>query len=268
MIAIIHLICIIIVSILIIIVIFLGTHLVKMEYFKIQIEVPAKFRYIHISDIHDKISFINGSISNMINSHSPNFVVATGDYSNTQDNLSKVIMELGNIKSPVFMVLGNYEREEQINFLKKRQTPLDLLEKEVSKYSNLKLLINEGSVLNIESTKIFIYGFDNSTYGNEIYNSVNNINSQYKIILAHSPNIINIIEKEKIEYNHILVGHTHGKQINIPIVTKTVYDKFHIGFKKMSRNRFFSISKGLGTVRIPIRINSRPVISIYDVLKN
>lgn len=247
-------------------IIILTTHLVKVEHMEIKQKVPSNFRFVHISDIHNKVSFINGRISSIINSTNPNFIVVTGDYSNTQKNLSKVIKELGNIKYPVFMVLGNYEREEQKNYFMKRNIELDKLVNEVSKYDNLKLLINENSILYMGETKVLIYGFDNSIYGNEKYDiETEKISNDYKIVLAHSPNIINTIESKGMSYNHILVGHTHGGQINIPIL-KTAYAGFHIGYKEISNDQYFSISRGLGTVRIPLRIRSNPVIDVYDVV--
>ncbi|WMM23935.1 metallophosphoesterase [Tissierella sp. MB52-C2] len=217
-----------------------GTHSVKIEHIEIQKKVPSNFRFIHISDIHNKAKFINGRISSIINSTNPDFVVITGDYSNTQKKLPKVIKELGTIKQPVLMVLGNYEREEQKNLFMKRNISLDKLSNEISKYDNLKLLINESLILTIGETKILIYGFDNSVYGNEKYDiGIEKISNDYKIILAHSPNIINTIESKEISYNHILVGHTHGRQINIPTLYKTAYDRFHIGCKKIKNNQYF-----------------------------
>ena len=243
-----------------------STHLVKIEHIEIKKKVPSNFRFIHISDIHNKVNFINGRISSIINSANPDFVVITGDYSNTQKKLSRVIEELGAIKYPIFMVLGNYEREEQKNFFMKRNISLDKLSNEISKYDNLKLLINESSILTLGETKILIYGFDNSVYGNEKHDiGIEKISNDYKIILAHLPNIINIIETKEIRYNHILVGHTHGRQINIPILYKTSYDGSHIGCKKIKRDQYFSISRGVGTVRIPLRIRSTPVIDVYDI---
>lgn len=244
-----------------------STHLVKVEHIEIQKKVPSNFRFIHISDIHNKVNFINGRISSIINSKNPDFVVVTGDYSNTQKKLSRVIEELSVIAHPVFMILGNYEREEQKYFLMKRDISLDKLTNEISKYNNLKLLVNENSLLTIRETKVLIYGFDNSKYGNERYDiDIEKTSNDYKIILAHSPNIINTIEAREISYNHILVGHTHGRQINIPILYKTSYDGFHIGCKKINNDQYFSVSRGLGTVRVPLRIRSAPVIDVYDVV--
>ena len=252
---------------LIVILAIVETHILKVNVVNLKFNVPSEFRYIHISDIHNKTSFVNGRISKIINSEQPDFVVATGDYSNTQNKLSKVISELGNINSNVFLILGNYEREEEVSFLNKRNISLGLLNQEILKHRNLKLLVNDEVDVRIKESIISIYGFDNSVYGNEEYISKSiKLEEDYKIILAHSPNIINKVNKEKITYNHILVGHTHGKQINIPI-NKTAYDHYHIGLQKQDDCKFFSISNGLGTVRLPLRIRSRSSIDVYNIEK-
>lgn len=252
---------------LIAVIVIIETHIARVNVVNLKFNVPSEFRYIHISDIHNKISFVNGRISKIINSEQPDFVVATGDYSNTQNKLSEVISELGKINSNVVLILGNYEREEEVKFLKKRNISLDLLKEEILKHNNLKLLVNDEIEVKIKESNISIYGFDNSVYGNEDYiEKPQKCEKNYKIILAHSPNIINKVNKEKITYNHILVGHTHGKQINVPI-NKTAYDHYHIGLQKQDDSKFFSISKGLGTVRLPLRIRSRSSIDVYNIEK-
>ncbi len=243
-----------------------GTHVVRKHTIKIKKNIPNKIKYIHISDIHNKRIFLNGKLRDIINSNQPDFVVVTGDYSANQKNLPDVIKELGCINAPVYLVLGNYERREKVNLFKKRSITLDLLMEEVKKYRHLKLLINESHLLKVGATNIFIYGFDNSSYGNESYDLTNKqLNSHFSIMLAHSPRIIRYIEANQISFNHILVGHTHGKQVNIPYLSKTPYDEFHIGFKKIGKDRYFSISKGLGTTKVSLRINAQPEVVIYEV---
>lgn len=247
-----------------------GTHIVKTLNYTIKCEVPNKFKFIHISDIHGKTGFLNGKVSNIINKLSPDFVVVTGDCANNYKRFPEVIRNLGMIKSPIYMVLGNYEREESKGILSKK-TPIafEKILNEIKKYDNITLLINKHEIIKLEDTKILVFGFDNSKYGNERYNKyVDNIEYDYKILLAHSPNIMKIVEDNDIKYNHILVGHTHGGQINIPSLFKNPYNRFHIGLRKINENQYFSINPGLGTVRIPFRINSMPEITIYNVGEN
>jgi len=246
----------------------INTHVVEIEANVIDYQTPSELNYIHISDLHNKLFYLNGRLSSIINKNKPKFVVATGDYSNNQRSLSKVIFELSKVKCEVYMILGNYEREEEQYLKSKRKISIDLLRQEVGKYKNLHLLINESIEMQYGKSKIYFHGFDNSTYGNEkeIINYKKDEND-YTILMAHSPNIINYIKKHNYDYNHLLVGHTHGKQVNISF-NKTFYDKYHIGLKRVSEDQFFSISKGLGTVRIPLRVNSRPTINIYNTRCN
>jgi predicted MPP superfamily phosphohydrolase len=84
--------------------------------------------------------------------------------------------------------------------------------------------------------------------------------------LAHSPNIIKYIDGNYISYDLLLTGHTHGNQINLPYIKKIIsqYSNFHIGVKTIE-NKLFYISKGLGTTKLPIRINAMPEITVFRI---
>lgn len=241
------------------------TNWVAIKKGKLDIPLQSELHYVHISDIHGKTRFINGVLSKKINDLKPDFVLVTGDYSNKQKSLFKVISELSQINSKIIMVLGNYEREELVNLYKKRSITLETLEHEVNKYSNIRLLVNEEEMIHIGGTNISIYGFDNSVYGNESYAiSPTNMPIHLKLLLAHSPNIVHYIKHHNIDYNHLLVGHTHGKQINLPVFHSS-YDHFHIGTKQVANHKYFSITSGLGTVKLPFRLGVKPVIDYYTV---
>jgi predicted MPP superfamily phosphohydrolase len=242
------------------------TNWVVIKKSKLDMSLTSELHYVHISDIHGKTRFINGLLFKKINDLKADFVLVTGDYSNKQKSLSKVISELSQINSNILMVLGNYEREELVSLYKKRSITLEVLEDEVNKYSNIRLLVNEEKTIHIDGINISIYGFDNSVYGNESYTiSETHMPIHLKLLLAHSPNIVHYIKDHNIDYNHLLVGHTHGKQINLPLVHSS-YDHFHIGTIHEDEGRYFSITKGLGTVKLPIRIFAKPTIHHYKVL--
>ncbi|GFZ92684.1 hypothetical protein GCM10008018_43940 [Paenibacillus marchantiophytorum] len=136
---------------------------------------------------------MNGKLVNIVNQINPDIVFITGDLVSKQKKLEKIILELSKINSEkIFFVPGNYEREEVKGFKKRHIT------KEQYRYIRRELenigiifLENGNSRINIRGREISIYGFDNSIYGNEKYNMVSGKESEYRIILAQSPNIIN-----------------------------------------------------------------------------
>lgn len=257
-----------IIVIIIVLYLVIHTYLVRISRNEVKADVKKEFSFVHISDIHGSLRFINGSVSSIINKLSPNFVVVTGDLSNKQEQLPKVLDELGKIvtENGIFLVLGNYEGQE-IHGFRKANTDIDMSINLIKENRSLTLLKNEHCLLNFDGNKVLLYGFDNSTYGKEHYEkSIDDIECDYKIILAHSPNIIKVIEQLAIACNQILVGHTHGGQINILKFNGLgKYKDFHTGVKSY-KNILFCISRGLGTVKIPIRINCFPEISVYKII--
>ena len=248
--------------------IILNTYLIKISFNEIKANIKNEFTFIHISDIHGTLRFLNGSLCSIINRLSPDFVVVTGDLSNTREQLPKVLTELSNIaaKNGVFIVLGNYEGQE-IRGFRKRNTDINDSIRLIEDHSALTLLKNEYCLLDINGNQVLIYGFDNSTYSKAKYDkSIDLLENDYKIILAHSPSIIKIIDELNISSNQVLVGHTHGGQINI-LNSRRIgdYSDFHIGVKEHN-DTLFCINRGLGTVKIPVRVNCYPEISVYNVM--
>ncbi|QUI23118.1 metallophosphoesterase family protein [Vallitalea pronyensis] len=221
--------------------------------------------YVHITDIHGKIKFTNGQLAHKINKINPNFVLVTGDLANNIRQYPRVFKALGTIKSPIYMVLGNYEYKNFVNNpFKKEIINFDMILDEVKKYKHIHLLMNEPMVYHHGNKEVQIYGFDQSQYGNEAFH-IHKQTSMYRIVLAHSPYIMHYIRKHGIGFNHLLVGHTHGKQINLGKHVKFPYGHYHIGDKRLNSTMLFTINRGLGTSRIPLRINSQPEIRVYDI---
>jgi hypothetical protein len=241
------------------------THFLITKKYALKSKVPLGLKYIHISDLHGKTWFINGSISQIINDEAPDFVVVTGDLTDREAQLSRVVTALGRIVCPVFMVLGNHDRVEEGWFQGKKERHLDLLWEKTAKYESLKLLVNEAITFRAKGKTVSIYGFDNSKYGFEQYNNVDAMLGEYKILLAHSPSIAKKIVDMPIEFHHLLVGHTHGNQINLPILKGTQFYIPHVGLTEIGEFKYVSVSKGLGTTRIPVRINCRPEMVIYKI---
>lgn len=255
---------------LICVIIFVGfiqfeTHFLKTITFPLKSKVPLGLHYIHISDLHGKTWFINGRLSQKINRKWPDFVVVTGDLTDQEAQLHRVVVELGRIVCPVFMVLGNHDRVEEGWQQVKKERNLDMLRVEVSKHEGLKLLVNEEITIAAKGKTISIYGFDNSKYGNEQYHKVDAMVGDYKILLAHSPSIAKTIVDMHIDFQHLMVGHTHGNQINLPFLKGTKFYKPHIGFTEIGAFKYVSVSKGLGTTRIPMRINCSTEMVIYKI---
>lgn len=259
----------ILIILLFIIYIIINTHYLKISKVKLY-NSPQYLKIAHISDIHGKLKFLNGELTTILNNQKLDYLIVTGDLANNyeQRRLVRDALNKVNVTYKTLIVLGNYERIKY----KMPHNTVSFLTSNIKKYFNnnkIQVLVNEPYVHNFNKTRILFWGFDNSIYGREKYDKgLNESKFNYKILLAHSPKILNYIKQHKIQANLLLVGHTHGNQINLPILKriKNDYCKYHIGIKQFN-NMQVNISRGLGTSRLNLRVNSLPEITIIELLQ-
>ncbi len=252
------------------IVLIFHTHYAKTTRINLSSNRYPSFRLVHISDLHGKTLFLNGRISSLVNRLDPDLIFVTGDLANNRKQLDSVIREIGKMtaKHGIYFVPGNYEREEVVFFRKQKFSTEEYKDLITQLNQTMTVLENSGERLPIGEGQLFVYGFDNSVYGNERFNSTGSpieYEHDFTILLAHSPNIISLVNELNLDYNLLLTGHTHGGQIRLFGRTTGSYKHFHMGVKKTGPNRFFAITRGLGTVKLPVRFACFPEICVYDI---
>jgi len=88
-----------------------------------------------------------------------------------------------------------------------------------------------------------------------------------KILLAHSPEIFRKVKNKKIDL--VLVGHTHGCQINIPFLCDFIvplkYDKQYKRGLFKENGVYMYVNKGIGETFLPVRFNSPPEITLIEL---
>lgn len=239
---------------------------IQVEEISIEIEnLPDAFAnatIVHLTDFH---SFGFGErekkvleIADQIN---PDFVFITGDFidSETKDIAAceKFWQEIGKrYQGKIFGVLGNHDP----NSLEK------LLEK-----AEIVILDNENIRIFQGKEYIYLVGVNDPDTGRDnlqkaIMNTEINVP---KILLAHSPDIINGLEQGKVDL--ILVGHTHGGQIKIPFlrpfwVPTQNRGKYAKGLFKVNNIDLY-VNRGIGTTALPIRFNCSPEITVIELIK-
>ncbi|QRG66837.1 metallophosphoesterase [Brevibacillus choshinensis] len=69
---------------------------------------------IHITDLHGRIRFLNGSLHRLLNRWRPDMVFVTGDLAQNSGQLAYVMDEIARVRAKrgIYFVPGNYEREE------------------------------------------------------------------------------------------------------------------------------------------------------------
>lgn len=86
----------------------------------------------------------------------------------------------------------------------------------------------------------------------------------FNLLLSHNPDVFP--QAAKLGYDLVLGGHTHGGQVTVEIVeqwvnaghffTPYVAGKYHIG------NAALYVSRGIGTVNLPMRIGALPEVTL------
>ncbi|UKL00175.1 metallophosphoesterase [Brevibacillus brevis] len=249
-------------------IIFLAYHTTYVKTSTVKLTIPSvpPLTLVHLSDPHGRIRFWNGELHKLVNVHDPDLVMVTGDLTQHSGQLTRVLSELAKVKSRdgIFFVPGNYEREAG-RLHKNVYSDAAYHSQKEAWEQVMKVLENESTVIEKGGRRIWIYGFDNSIYGNEQRPEQEIQQANMTIFLAHSPNIISLIYNEDLKADLLLSGHTHGGQIRLFNRTVGAYKHFHVGQKEDQSVGVFGISRGLGTSRLPIRLNCFPEITVYMI---
>ena len=270
----------IILIILSLVILFLGYYMVIFEPNNIKIEkqilaienLPQSFegvRIVHLTDLHSLwFGWREKKILQILEELEPDFVFLTGDF---VDPMTKLITdrELNSVKvfwqelgekyeNRIFAVLGNHDPQSLKNLLEK---------------SGINVLDNENKKLKRDKEFIFLIGVDDPRTGrDDLSRATKGIQeNRPKILLAHAPDIISEAVEKRIDL--VLVGDTHGSQVNIPILNPilkylkplTKYGRKYTSGLFRVKDTYLYVNRGIGTSLIPIRFNCPPEIALIEL---
>lgn len=254
-----------------------GTRGLITKEYKIETNIDNSFdglKIVHFSDLHYLRITNKETTKNIIkeiNILNPDIVVFTGDlidkdYTPTNTDINDLKELLLSIKSKYgkYSVIGNNDN-------KIRETIEDIYTN-----SNFILLNNDYDIIyGNNNDKLFIGGLDTYSYDKSDIDKVmtyfaDNEDINYKIILVHEPDYIDIINSKYNDINLVLSGHSHNGQVNIPYVKKLFLPfgsrKYYENHYKVNNTDLY-ISSGLGESRINFRIFNKPSINFYRINK-
>ncbi|GAA3402672.1 metallophosphoesterase [Paenibacillus hodogayensis] len=230
--------------------------------------IRSELKIVQISDLHGRTRFWTGTIGDIVDSLKPDIVCVTGDLFNRLDQLPEVMRELSRLECEyLFFVPGNHEREERKYGIRRKFSEEEFVRvlREIG-VRKMRVLANEGELIEVKRSDVYVYGFDNSLYGRERYAAAqDDTEGAFRLMLAHSPGIMSWLDKRSIGYDLLLAGHTHGGQIRLFGKPLGPYGRYHTGLKEVAPGRFAYVNRGLGTVHLPFRIGCRPEISLIRV---
>jgi predicted MPP superfamily phosphohydrolase len=188
----------------------------------------------------------------------PDIVVLGGDYISFFDRgyigpVAELLTPLAHAKHGSFAVLGNHDDE--------REVPAALAAR------GFTVLKDQRTALTINNERLDIAGirFWTRTPG-EVAGVLKGTGGT-TILLAHDPR--RHAEAAALDVQLVLSGHTHGGQVIVPAVGAIAGRKFPVlaGYATRENTSLF-VSRGVGTVYVPVRINCPPDVAVLTLRRS
>ncbi|MBK8466187.1 MAG: metallophosphoesterase [Chloracidobacterium sp.] len=219
------------------------------------------FKIIHLSDTHHSpftsLEHIKRTVK-IANRLKPDMFLLTGDYvSHDREYIPPVAAELGKLKAKhgIYACLGNHDH----------WTDADLVT-HMFRGEGINVLINEGLRFETRGASFWLAGVDDYMVGKtDVPASLRgSFPDEMKLLLAHNPIIFREAARAGIDLT--LSGHTHGGQIKVRNPEKRILPqrKLKAGLHA-KRNSQIYITRGIGTVVVPMRYQCPPEISLLEL---
>ena len=192
---------------------------------------------------------------NLLKEAAPDIVVLGGDYISFFDRsyvtpVAELLAPLAMAPQGSFAVLGNHDDEKEM--------PAALTSR------GFTVLKDQRTSLTIKGERLDLAGIRFWTRGpSEVANVLRGTGGT-TILLAHDPR--RLTEAAALDVQLVLSGHTHGGQVVLPGLGALAGRKFPVlAGSAMRENTAIFVSRGVGTVYVPMRINCPPDIAILTL---
>jgi uncharacterized protein len=196
-----------------------------------------------------------GRAAALVMAEQPDLIVLGGDYITDKDirYVEPCMEALAGLTAPygVYAVLGNHDDD--------RDTPAALARR------GFVVLKDARTLLTVKGDALDIAGI---TFWNrrapDIARVVRSARARARLLLAHDPR--RLTEATELGVGAMLSGHTHGGQIVLPGIGAVGARRFPVlaGLATERHTRIF-VSRGVGTVFVPIRINCPPEVAVLTL---
>ncbi len=209
------------------------------------------FRILQLSDIHHSLFVPLDQVAAVVelsNKLKPDLVALTGDFvSYSRSSIEPVAEILGGLRarSGVVAVLGNHDF----------RVGADAVDRALRR-QRIQVLRNRHRLLQRRGATLYLAGVDDYGYGADLGRAMRGIpEDAATILLAHNPRLVTAAACRGIGL--MLSGHTHGGQVNLPLLG-TVYGRspeqmrFKMGWDRLGATQIY-VSRGIGTIVLPLR---------------
>lgn len=218
-------------------------------------------RIVHLSDLHLGPLTSEAQLVRAIetaNSLNPDIVALTGDYISHERQYAAPCAEIvGRLRSRygVYAVLGNHDHWTDAALI------TDLFRAE-----GIKVLINEGMRFEKDGDAFWLAGVNDTMVGLEDISlaMAGSSENEMKLLLAHNPIILRRAARAGIDL--VLSGHTHGGQVALRADRSGGRSRRRVlnGLGRHGNTQIY-VTRGLGTVILPIRYGCPPEVSLLEL---
>src|SRR5688500_18001877 len=218
-------------------------------------------RIIHLSDTHHSpftnLEHIQRAVK-VANRLKPDVFMLTGDHvSHEKKYIAPVAKVLGELKAKfgTYACLGNHDH----------WTSPDLVVKKFSEVG-IRLLVNGGFRFEARGGSFWLCGVDDHMVGKTDLAAAlrGSFPDEMKLLLAHNPIIFRHATRFGVDLT--LSGHTHGGQVKVRDPEKRLLPRRRLRSGLHSRrDSQIYITRGIGTVVLPIRYQCPPEISLLEL---
>jgi uncharacterized protein len=219
------------------------------------------FRITQLTDVHHSRIVGIGEIERVVKitlRTNPDLIALTGDYTTSYRRFIEPCAEaLGQLhaKEGVWAVLGNHDH----------YTDPELTTRALERH-HITVFNNENTTIRRGSDAIQLAGIDDSSWAaSDWIRALHGLDERKPtVMLSHQPIVLEYEPAEKVSL--ILSGHTHGGQINLPLLgaparflTKDL--KYAHGLFRRGETQLY-VSSGTGVIGLPVRFGVRPEIAV------
>ena len=219
-------------------------------------------KIVHLSDLHHSPFTGTEQIERAIevaNGLDPDIVALTGDYiSHDRRYAARCAEMVGRLRARygVYAVLGNHDHWTDAALI------TDLFRAE-----GIRVLVNEGLRFQQRGASFWLAGVDDTMVGLEDLPLAlaGSQESELKLLLAHTPIILRRAARDGVDL--VLSGHTHGGQVawrSEKTVSGRPRRRQLKGLGRRGDTQIY-VTRGLGTVVLPIRYGCPPEVSLLEL---
>lgn len=230
-----------------------------------RVEVPvddlppalAGLRIGLLTDLHRSETVAREDIERAVDlvlAERPDLIVLGGDYVTWADEryLDSAATSVARLTAPagVYAILGNHDGERDTSQALERR--------------GIDLLRDARRPLEIRGERVDLIGIRYWTRRLGAIGAIPRRPGAFAILLAHDPRRLH--EAAALQVPLVLSGHTHGGQIVLPGLGPIAARKYPVvaGLGRERKTTIY-VSRGVGTVYVPIRINCPPDVSILTL---